>query len=204
LLAHVARDQATSDQWPVADATYHEAIDLAREGGQRSTLVFALAGLSWLQARRGRETECRAHANEALSLARSLELGTFEIWATAALGELELALGAPRAAADRFEHQQRLMDALGITDPDLSPAPELAESYLLLGRRRDAEAVARGFAETAGAKGQPWSLARSHRALGLVAPAAAFTQQFERALELHERTPDVFEHARTRLAYGER
>ena len=58
----IARDQATTDRCAVAEATYREAIDLARESGQQTELTFGLAGLAWLQARRGREQECRACA----------------------------------------------------------------------------------------------------------------------------------------------
>ena len=58
----LARDQATSDRWAVAEATYQEAIGLARETDQRTDLGFGLAGLAWLQARRGREKETRALA----------------------------------------------------------------------------------------------------------------------------------------------
>jgi DNA-binding CsgD family transcriptional regulator len=204
LLVLVARDQATSDRATVADATYHEAIELARETGQRLPLAFGVAGLAWLQARRGREAECRAHAAEALELARALGLGLLEIWATAALGELELGLGAAEAAAAQFERQQQLIHRLGVTDPDLSPAPELIESYVRLGRTREAEQLARAFDAVARDKGQPWSLARSRRGFGLVAAEAEFEPSFQQAIELHERTPDRFESARTRLAYGER
>jgi len=113
-------------------------------------------------------------------------------------------LGSADAAAGQLEHQQRLMDELGITDADLSPAPELIESYLRLGRRQEAEELALRFGATADEKGQPWSLARSMRSRGLVAGEQEFEQCFQRALEFHEHTPDDFESARTRLAYGER
>ena len=49
----IARDQATTDRLAVAEATYREAIDLARESGQQTELTFGLAGLAWLLARRG-------------------------------------------------------------------------------------------------------------------------------------------------------
>ena len=52
----IARDRATTDRWAVAEATYQEAIGLARESGQQTQLAFGLAGLAWLQARRGRDT----------------------------------------------------------------------------------------------------------------------------------------------------
>ncbi len=204
LLILVGRDQATSDRWAVADATLHEAIELARESGQQLTLAGGLASLAWLEARRGAEVECRAHAAEGLALSRPLGLGLYEVWSIAALGELELALGKADAAAEQFQRQQRVMDELGITDADLSPAPELVESYLRLGRRQEAERLATRYAEMAAEKGQPWSLARSMRSLGLVALDDGFEQRFEQAIGFHELTPDEFESARTRLAYGER
>jgi DNA-binding CsgD family transcriptional regulator len=56
----------------------------------------------------------------------------------------------------------------------------------------------------AAAKGQPWSLARARRSQGLLADEHGIPEHFDRALQFHEQTPDVFETARTRLAYGER
>ncbi len=200
----IARDHATTDRWAVAEATYQEAIDLARESGQRTELTFGLAGLAWLQARRGRERECRSGAAEALSLSRELGMGLHKIWATAALGELELGLGNAVRAAALFEFQQQLLRDLAITDVDLSPAAELVEAYLRLGRDHDAQRAAAQFATAARAKGQPWSLARALRCSGLLAEDAHLALHFEQALSLHEQTPDTFETARTQLAYGER
>jgi DNA-binding CsgD family transcriptional regulator len=218
----IARDHATTDRWPMAEATYQEAIGLARESGQQTELTLGLAGLAWLQARRGREPECRRCAAEALGL--SAELGTrlFEVWATAALGELELGLGAAAQAALHFEQMDRLLDEVGITDVDLSPAADLAEAYLRLGDQDAAERVAERLMTAAQAKGQPWSLARALRCQGMLAGPHTgphtgtdgggshtaghgdFAGAFEEAIALHALTPDSFEAARTRLAYGER
>jgi DNA-binding CsgD family transcriptional regulator len=200
----IARDAATSDRWAQAEATYAEAIERARESGQQVDLVFGLAGLAWLQARRGREAECRALAAETLALCETLGTRLQEVWATAALGELELGLGAPARAAEHFERQQALLRELAITDPDLSPAPELVEVYLRLGRPADAERAADELAAAAEAKGQPWSLARAARCAGLLAGDAEMAEAFEAALRAHAGTLDGFEAARTRLAYGER
>jgi DNA-binding CsgD family transcriptional regulator/tetratricopeptide (TPR) repeat protein len=200
----IARDRATTDRWAVAEATYQEAIGLARESGQQTQLAFGLAGLAWLQARRGREQESRACAGEALTLCGDLGTRLLEIWAIAALGELELGLGDAAGAVTHLEQQQRLLADLAITDPDLSPATELVDGYLKLGRYDDAQRVAAQFMAAAQAKGQPWSVARALRCHGMLAEDAGFAADFERAIELHEQTPDAFEAARTRLAYGER
>ncbi|MDX6338661.1 MAG: hypothetical protein QOG05_6001 [Streptosporangiaceae bacterium] len=201
----IARDQATTDRWAIAEASYQEAIDLARESGQRSELTFGLAGLAWLQARRGREQECRRCAAEALGLSLELGIGLHQIWATAALGDLELGLGEAARAAGHFEQLQALLAGLGITDADLSPGADLVEAYLRLGRQEAAQQVAAQFAAAAKAKGQPWSLARSLRCQGLLAATdTGFAEAFEQAMVQHALTPDSFEAARTRLAYGER
>ncbi len=204
ILGLIARDQATSDRWAVAEATYEEAVELARESDQGTEIAFGLAGLAWLRARRGQEQECRANAAEALRLSEELGTRLYEVWATAALGELELGLGDAAAAAQRLERQRQLLDELGITDVDLSPAPELVDAYLRLGRGDQAEIVAAEFRAAADAKGQPWSRARAGRCAGLLADETEFGRHFEAALRDHALTPDAFEQARTRLAYGER
>ncbi len=204
VLALIARDQATTDHWAVAEASYREAIELARETDRRAQLAFGLAGLAWLQARRGRDGECRAYAAEALTLSHELGTRLLEIWATAALGELELCRGDASRAAEHFEHQRDLLAELAITDVDLDPGAELVDAYIRLGRRAEAELVAHQYWAAAEAKGQPWSLARALRAQGLLADDAELESNFERALAEHARTPDAFESARTRLAYGER
>ena len=200
----LARDQATTDRWALAEAMYREAIDLARESDRQTDVAFGLAGLAWLQARRGQEQECRACAAEALEVCRRLGVRLNEVWATAALGDLELALGDAARAAERFEEQHALLAELGITDVDLSPAAELVDAYVRLGRTDEAEQLAAEFTAMANAKGQPWSRARALRCRGLLAPDGDIVRLFDEALLHHEQTPDAFETARTRLAYGER
>ncbi|HEY2601982.1 MAG TPA: AAA family ATPase [Thermoleophilaceae bacterium] len=204
LLHYIGRVQAMSDSWPGAQASYDESIQLARESGQRTELAAALAGLAWLEARQGAEERCRAHAAESRMLCTELGVALYEVWTVIALGELELGLGRPDAAIGHFEEQRRLLEQLRIVDVDLSPVPELVDAYLRVGRQDDAAALVGPFAAAVEAKGQPWALARAARCLGLVGADAELDERFGEALALHERTPDVFEAARTRLAYGAR
>jgi DNA-binding CsgD family transcriptional regulator len=204
VLSLLARDQATTDRWAVAESTYQEAIGLARETDQRTDLAFALTGLAWVQARRGREAAVRSAVAEALELSAAGGSRLYEVWGTAALGELELGRGDAINAAAHFEHQRRLLHELGITDVDLFPGAELVDVYLRLGRDGDAELVATEFMAAARAKGQPWSMARAQRCWALLADDADLVSRFEQALQRHAETADVFETARTRLAFGER
>jgi hypothetical protein len=116
LLNLVAHDDATTDRWATAEATHIEGNQLARESGQLTELAFGLADLAVLQARSGRERECRTLASESLSLCRRLGLGLYEIWATTALGELELGLGRASEAVEHFERQLGLLERSGVTD----------------------------------------------------------------------------------------
>jgi DNA-binding CsgD family transcriptional regulator len=201
LLNRLARDEAMTDRWPDAEADFHETIRLSRETGQRTELAAALAGLAWLEARQGREDECSAHAAESRALCVDLGVGFYELWTYTALGELELGLGRPAAAVAHFEAHEARARELGFDDVDMSTEPELVDAYLRLGRADDAAAVAAQHDERARAKALPWALARAARCRGMLA-GADFEEHFAEALRAHAETPDVFETARTRLAYG--
>jgi DNA-binding CsgD family transcriptional regulator len=202
LLHLLARDLATTDRWTAAETSYDEAIGLARETGQRVEVAASMAGLAWLEAREGREASCRERAAEATKMCEELGIALYGIWAIQALGDLELGLGRPAEAIEHYQAQTDALRAHGIADVDLSPAPELLDAFLRLGRDEDAARVAADFSARATAKGQPWALARAARCRGLLAGAGDLEACFEEALQLHERTPDAFETARTRLAYG--
>jgi DNA-binding CsgD family transcriptional regulator len=199
VLFHLARDDATTDRWADAAASYDEGVRLSREIGQTTELAINLAGLAWLSAHQGRETECRALAAEAMEICAERQIHLGLVWSLFALGDLALGKGDPQGALPQYERLAEVLTSLGVLDPDLSPVPELVEVYLRLGRVEEAAAAARAFAVRAGEKGQPWAQARAARALGLVEEDE---QRFQQALEWHARTLDVFETARTRLVYG--
>lgn len=204
LLFYVGRDQATTDRWTDAVATYTEAIVLAREAGQVTDVAAGLAGLAWLEARRGDEDACRAHADEALGLATAHHLGFFHTWALTALGDLALGGGRAQEALDAYTGVVDVVATLGFDDVDVWPAADMVDALVRLDRPDEAAALSAHLSERAADKGQPWSLARAARARGLVAPADELDAHFRGALALHERTPDAFETARTQLAYGRR
>lgn len=192
-LCLAGREAATSDRPHVAVALYEEAIRLARETGQAMSVAAGLSGLACVEARQGRDDACREHAAEALELTERLGLAFFQLWALDALADLELGQGNLERAVQHLTAKERLLEARGIADPDVSPAPDLAEALTWLDRKDQAEPRLAAFARAARAKAQPWALARLARARG----------DYATALEHHARTPDRFETARTLLAQGE-
>jgi DNA-binding CsgD family transcriptional regulator/tetratricopeptide (TPR) repeat protein len=204
LLAHVAIEQVATDRWAEATAGCHEAIALARETGQRTDLAMTLARLAHLEARQGKAEQARRRAEEALGLTREMGLGLNEVWVPAAFGEIELSLGRPDAALGCFEEQRAVLRARDIRDVDLSPAPELVEVCLRLGRAEEASRAAAEYESGAEAKALPWALARAARCRGMLAAEGESELHFDTALRLHAQTPDSFEAGRTRLLYGAR
>ncbi len=204
LLWHLGRDEATTNRWARAEATYTEAIRLAKETGQSTELAMAAAGLSWLQARQGRARDCRVNAGVAREIGRSRQVTFALVWERLALAELALGLGDPAAALRGFAEVETLMAGVGLADVDLSPAPETVDALERLGRHAEAAEVARSFAERAAAKGQPWACARAERSLGLVGTDDELDTHFGAALHQHAQTLDAFETACTQLAYGAR
>jgi DNA-binding CsgD family transcriptional regulator len=203
LLWHLARDDATTDRWTRAEAGYGEAVALAREFGQATELGVALAGLSWLTARLGRDVESERHGAEARELAERHDLHMAAAWTRFAAAELELSRGRTDAAIASFRALDAWLRERGVFDVDLSPVPELVEAMSRTGRSAEARAIAPDYLAGAERKGQPWSLARAARVRALLAEPTDLTGLLAQALDLHGRTLDRFEEARTRLVVGQ-
>jgi DNA-binding CsgD family transcriptional regulator len=204
LLCHVAIAHASTRRWAEAEAAFYEVIQLSLESHQEIDRAAALARLAWLEARQGKSSACLEHAREAMHLADELNLELCRAWALAALGDLNMATGRTDEALSYFEEEVSLLGSAGIDDVDLSPGPELVELYLRQGNSHRAAIIAREYEDQAELKGQPWALARAARARGLLVDDSRIDDVFTEALEAHSRTPDLFEAARTDLAYGSR
>jgi len=204
LLFHVARDHAATDQWPTATAEYHESIRLGRETGQTTDLAASLAGLGWLEARMGRAADSVGHLDEATRLCDAHQIRLFRAWVYHGLGDLELARGATEKALEQFDAMVDFLRQAGIEDVDVSPDPERVDLLIRLGRVDDARRIALDYRQRAAAKGQPWAMARALRCLAMSGPDDEMDQLFADALDLHAKTPDAFEMAKTLLAAGSR
>ncbi|MDQ0093481.1 LuxR family transcriptional regulator [Paeniglutamicibacter psychrophenolicus] len=202
LLTLVARDDAAAANWADSEAGYTEAIRIAREDGQGNDLALALAGLAWLEARQGKAAFSALHAEESAGLAVKNSAHLARLWALFAIADLEAGTGDAAKAAGAYSGLEKMLDEVGVKDADLMPGAELVECLCRLGHSERARNVAGRFMAAAAAKGQPWALARAHRALAMAGDVAVAVEGFERALAFHAQTPDLFEAARTKLAYG--
>jgi DNA-binding CsgD family transcriptional regulator len=204
VLYYLGRDLATTERWAAARAHYEEGARLARETNQNNWLTGLLAALTQIDTLEGRSSELHAHAVEVEALADRYQMELFRAWMVAARALHELAGGRAALALEQLLRLRAIHVELGIHDPDIDPAPDLAEVNVRLGNHDVAAVEAQAFLEAARIKGQPFALARAERALGLVAPEGEFAAHFEAALANLARTRDTFETARTNLSYGER
>jgi DNA-binding CsgD family transcriptional regulator len=190
--------------WAAAYAGATEAVRIAHETHQVTTLAFSLSCLARLEAAQGRGDECRAHSEQALEIA-SPSIGAVVALSGSGLGLLELGLGRLDEALDHLEPLARRAAEHGLREPGVIQwAPDLIEAYVRLGRNEEAELALADFERLARQTERTWALAAAHRCRGLLATEDEFEAEFERALELHNRMRTPFECARTELCLGER
>ena len=205
LLHLLARDQATTDQWAAAEASYDEAIRLGRETGQRRR-GRRLAGGARLAGgktgARGRLPRARRRSDKDVGEARRRPLrrlgdpGARRPRARARpAGGGDRALPSPGGHAAFMRHRRRRsLAGAGARRGAPTPWPRC--------RRRRGGCRLRGTGERQGSTVGAGSRGPLSRAAG--GRQASWNPVSKRRSRLHERTPDVFETARTRLAYGGR
>jgi GMP synthase-like glutamine amidotransferase/DNA-binding CsgD family transcriptional regulator len=193
-------------RWPAAAVALHEAQRLARETGQAADYGLALGALAWLDAARGHDEGCRAHADEALELAARLGSGSRLDRVAMALGLLELGHGRAEAAIPHLEEACRLQDEDGWSDAARTPhrRPDLVEAYALAGRSDDAREALERFLRDVELTKRPSAIAAAARCRGFLAEEGVVDDAFAEALRRGAEVETPFELARTKLLYGAR
>ncbi len=189
-------------QWDRCEEEARGATDLFRRFGERTGELFAMAVLARVLAARGAEQQCRAAADEVLSVCEPARVNTIVAIARSALGLLDLGLGAVDAAIDTLEPVGRLVPEFA--QPSLVGwGPDLVEALVMAGRLDDAHKVNDTLRDLGGVGSDLVTLAAVARGDGLLA-RDDYDECFARALALHGRLPMPFEMARTQLAFGAR
>jgi DNA-binding CsgD family transcriptional regulator len=191
--------------WLTASADAAEALRLAQETRQDLYVGYSLAFLARIEAACGAEEPCYRHAMQALELAQASGMGSVRSYALAALGQLELGLSRFDAAIRHLEELSGLHEAWEMRHPTvIQSTPDLIDAYVHAGRLDDARRQLDAFADQASCNDSRPALAAACRSEGVLAPAGRFSEWFERALALHDRTPIPFDLGRTELWYGQR
>jgi len=187
------------------------ALDSARGGhaaaeqsGQPLFAAYNRACEALVSAELGDEDHARAVCEEVLVLeGRGLDA----LLASSALGHLELATGAPRAAVMSLEPSFESVRRGGIAEPGATRfVVDLIEALVELGRGDEAGEILDWYEGNARRLGRISALANCARCRGLLAGLAGDLESafgaFEEALELHAQVELPLDRGRTLLALG--
>ncbi|MFD6351063.1 helix-turn-helix transcriptional regulator [Nocardia tengchongensis] len=177
-----------------------EARDLARDTGQQQWVRQLSSVLAHLDALRGDEAECRAHAGLGLAGDTPGAIAPGAPWAHWSLGLLDLGAGRAESALSRLERLTKVPFTHHICAT--RAIPDLVEAAVRIGAPERAAAPFAKFTGWAESVGQPWADALVLRCRALLDDEGA-EDLYSRALEIHDREARPIEFARTALLYGE-
>ena len=201
-LGHLSELDFRTGRWSAAHTEAAEAVELATELGHKFSLIYALACLSWIEAARGLEADCKAHVARLWDVSEHARdaVGGYVARIT---GLLDLGMGRNEEAVKHLLPVVKALARLGLVTPYLfQEGPDLIEAYVHTGQRSEAQAALMVLQEQAAAAPGLWPRAAAARSRGLLEDD--FQPAFEEAMSLHARTDMPFERARTELCYGER
>ena len=201
-LTQLAELHIRDGRWYEAYAEAVDAVTLAKETGQHSSVTHGLGVMARLEACRGDEHLCRQHLMEADDYASRTEDGLVRFPRDAARGLWHLTMGRPEQAIEPLTRLVHAEDRLGLREPAVFGwLPDLVEAYVKTGQPDAAAALLPRF-DTA-ADPTSWTLAVAARCRGLLATDDTYESEFSAALE-HHGASLPFERARTELCFGER
>jgi DNA-binding CsgD family transcriptional regulator len=182
-----------------AEAAATEGIELARQTGQTTELANCLSLLARVDAVRGREEPCRAHAGEALELAQAHELLLAATHAEFALALLDLGAARHEEALARLKRilsEGHVTTRVGFVD-------ELVEAAVRAGRPDEAlEPLALWERVLGGRGGLIGDFVLAHGRALLARPEDA-DAAFQECLALNAGAAWPLHQARAELSYGE-
>jgi DNA-binding CsgD family transcriptional regulator len=204
LLASRAELNFRTGDWAAAETDANDAAAAGLEFGVPALHAMSTHQLILLNAARGHRELVLERTPGVLQTVAELDLFGLIYQVEAALGLLELGLGAPEAAAAHLETAEALREGGGAHQLLVTGGlPDLVESYIRSGDSERAGSALEQLDASAERTQRIWALAGAARCRGLLA-ATGFDAHFERALELHASHPNGFERARTQLCYAER
>lgn len=205
------REYAAFDMgdWDGAWRMATEILDVAQLAGQTYNVSGALDLLGAIAALRGDEASCLRSVDARRPIVE-VELGMQGAGLDRPIALLALSLGRYEEAANQLDEIYTAIVSRGRALVNLVQyVPDLVEALVLSGRPADAADRLRDYLEVVDTNNdpdlRPSALVLRLRALLAADPAEAVAA-FDAALRAHAESPmdNPFQHARTRLLYGER
>jgi DNA-binding CsgD family transcriptional regulator len=187
-----------------ARSTAAEAVELFGETNQLADVAIASGVLARIEAAVGDERECCRQADLAFAGARTAGLRTASAFAAAALGQLALAQAQTERAAKHLHESRAIGLEGGVAEAAvLQIHADLVEALVSDGRLSEANEVADELAAESSNHDRPLLTALALRCRSLVGGDEAL-DDFAESLVHHQRSPAVFERARTELCFASR
>jgi DNA-binding CsgD family transcriptional regulator len=207
LLAHLALAEYLAGRWPMAARTATDAVEVARQFGERPHQAIALAVRARVMASTGRDREARADAESALGLIGERGMVIARIHSVSALALLDLTQGRPQEAADRLRPLRERLLSAGVGEPGaIGFVADEVEALVALSRDAAAAELVDWLEARGRALDRASALAAAARGRGMLAASRgehdAAIAAFERGVAEHDRAEMPFERARTLLHLG--
>jgi DNA-binding CsgD family transcriptional regulator len=189
--------------WTGAAARFLGAIDLCADTDLLGPLPHIRLRYAYLLAAQGRESRCRAVVDEV----RRADPGSplLDHLGTCILGLLELTLGRAAEARDLLVLAGAIERDADINQPGYSSrAVDLVDAHWRTGDLDAARREADALAVQAELWGRGGPLAAAARCRAMLGPDDRVDPEFAAAVAFHRTAVDVFEEARTELAWGRR
>jgi len=193
-----------SGRWLSGYANASESARLAHDTGADNTKTYSLICLARFEATTGRDDECRAHLDEAWTLAERFETGSIYTYVLAIRGLLTLGREQWSAAVESLEQVRRICQRQELREPGLLRFhADLVEACVRIGDQRSAEQALAELEEQATITGRRWARLAALRSRAMLADGSRADASLDEAVAVARAARDPFELARTELSYGE-
>jgi DNA-binding CsgD family transcriptional regulator len=189
--------------WTRAEARFVGAVDRCTDTDLAGPLPHIQLRYAYMLAAQGRAEPCRGLVDAARRADPASPLVAH--MAGCILGLLELSAGRPAAARQLLEAAGEVERRAGINQPGYSSrVADLVEARWRLRDHDAARAASASLADQAERWGRAGPHAAAARCRAMLGPDDEVDDGFAAAIVLHRRAVDVFEEARTELAWGRR
>jgi DNA-binding CsgD family transcriptional regulator len=196
-LQSVVEEEIAWGRFEAAEQAADEGYRLAIEAGRRNSACLHAASLSMLAGLRGHEPE----TDQVLAEATARQLVRASAMTLRGLGLAALAAGRFEEAVRALEGSSGGRPVPGSLPAALASTPDLVEAAVRIDDPARAQPLFEAYEIWVEAQGSPESAALLARCHALMADDP--DPHFRAALRWHAESEQVFEHARTRLLYGE-